>query len=194
MLDDEKRLLTVTDLKQYIYCARIAYYQGCLPTIRPTTYKMEAGSRRHESEPKRALRRTMTIPDIGEAERHFDVIVQSTELGLSGQIDEVVVYADKLIPVDYKLAKTAGQHFKVQLAAYAMMAEETFTLPVPHGLIYLIPKRQAVEVTISKRLRQQVREAVGQIRHLVDTESMPPPTPYRQRCIDCEFRRFCNDV
>lgn len=194
MLDDNKRLFTVTDLKQFSYCARIVYYHGCLPDIRPTTYKMEAGIRRHEHEQKRALRRTMTIPDIDRAERHFDVPVQSTELGLSGQIDEVIVFEDHLIPVDYKLAKNVGQHFKLQLAAYAMMAEATFALPAPHGFLYLIPKRQSTEVTISKRLRQTVYDSLEQMRHLIDTEAMPQPTPYRQRCIDCEFRRFCNDV
>ena len=40
---------TVTDLKQYEYCPRIVYYTYCLPLIRPTTFKMEAGVQAHET-------------------------------------------------------------------------------------------------------------------------------------------------
>jgi CRISPR-associated exonuclease Cas4 len=194
MPDGNATLFTVTDLKQFSYCPRILFYQVCLPDVRPITLKMEMGQRRHEDEPKRALRRNMRLEGIHSARREFDVSVQSEELGLSGQIDEVLVFDDGLMVVDYKLAKTAGQHFKVQLAAYAMLAEATYDLPVLCGILYLIRKREAVEVTISTRLRNQVRRTLDEMRQIAATETMPAPTPNRRACVDCEFRRFCNDV
>ena len=194
MLDVDFPLWTVTDLKQYMYCARIAYYHTCLPDIRPTTRKMQSGIRRHEDEHKRSLRRTMNLPNLESAQRLFDVPVQSDDLHLSGQIDEVILYDDCIIPVDYKLAKKAGRHFKVQLAAYGMMAEETFGLPARKGLLYLIRSRQTVEVSLTTHWRQQVRKAITAIEQISVSEHMPPPTAHRQRCRDCEFRRFCNDV
>jgi len=194
MPDGNSTLFTVTDLKQFIYCPRILYYHACLPDVRPITVKMEMGQRRHEDEPKRALRRTMRLENIASARREFDVPVQSEGLGLSGQIDEVLFFDDSLIVVDYKLAKVAGQHFKVQLAAYTMLAEATFHLPALRGILYLIPKREAVEVTISSRLRQQVKDTLNAMRRIAETEVMPETTANRRACVDCEFRRFCNDV
>lgn len=194
MPDSDQTLFTVTDLKQFMYCGRILYYHTCLPDIRPVTYKMQAGVRRHETEHKRSLRRTMRLPEIDSAQREFDIALQSSEIGLSGQIDEVIFMQDMIIPVDYKLAKKASLHFKVQLTAYAMMLEETFGLPAPTGILYLIQKRDAVEVTISRTLRRKVLDALSEMRQIAETEAIPVPTKNRRACLDCEFRRFCNDV
>ncbi len=194
MPDGNDTLFTVTDLKQFMYCPRILYYHTCLPDVRPVTYKMQAGVRRHEDEHKRSIRRTMNLPEIETAERRFDVPVQSLTLGLSGQVDEVIFWDDMLMPIDYKLAKKAGQHFKVQLGAYAMMLEETYHLPAVNGALYLIPKRETVEVSITRRLRTKVTDAIAAMRSITDSEMMPEPPKYRHVCLDCEFRRFCNDV
>lgn len=194
MPDGNPTMFTVTDLKQFMYCERILYYHTCLPDIRPVTYKMQAGIRRHEDEHKRSLRRTMQLPEIRRAEREFDVAVTSDKLGLSGQVDEVLFLDDMIIPVDYKLAKKANQHFKVQLAAYAMMLEETFDLPASRGILYLIQKRESVEVNITRGLRNHVVEAIDRMCAISETESMPEATNNRRACLDCEFRRFCNDV
>jgi len=195
VLDDTDRLLfTVTDLKQYFYCHRIFYYQACLPAVRPLTYKMAAGIEAHESEPKRAARRSLNLLTDAPGQRHFDLRVQSDRLGLSGQIDEVIETAQTWIPVDYKLAKREGQHFRAQLAAYAMLLEETFNVEVKRGFLYLIPVRKTVEISITAKLRGEVEQALAAMRQIAERETMPPPTEWRQRCADCEFRRFCNDV
>ena len=194
MPDGNATLFTVTDLKQFIYCPRILYYHACLPDVRPVTLKMEMGQQRHDDEPKRALRRTMRLPGIESARREFDVAVQSQALGLSGQIDEVLFFDDGLVVVDYKLSKTPGRHFKVQLAAYAMLAEAAFNLPAMCGILYLIRKRESVEVSMTARLRQQVVSTLTEMRRIATTESMSEATSNRRACVDCEFRRFCNDV
>lgn len=194
MLDTTADLFTITDLKQYIYCPRVFYYHSCLPDIRPTTYKMEAGIQAHTTEPKRAIRRSAGHIEGTLVERHFDVWLQSATLGLSAKIDEVIQTSAGWFPVDYKLSRKAGYHFKVQLAAYALLVEESKTTRVKSGYLYLIPLRKVVEVPVTAKLRRTVRQALAAMRHIAATEAMPPPTDWRQRCVDCEFRRFCNDV
>ena len=195
MLDYEDAwLFTITDLKQYTYCPRVFYYQVCLPHIRPMTYKMQAGVEAHADEPKRALRRSFEPYGAQEGKRHFDVALQSKALGLTGLVDEVVETATELMPVDYKLARKVGYHYKIQLTAYALLLEEAYERTVKSGFIYLIPRQKTVEVTITPKLRRQVRRMLREMRKIAETEHMPPPTDWRQRCADCEFRRFCNDV
>lgn len=194
MLDDELLLFTVTDLKQYTYCARIFYYHACLPDVRPVTYKMQASIAIHETEPKRAARRSLNPIGAADGSRQFDVSVQSTKLRLSGQIDEVIETPDEIVPIDYKLAQAEGQHFKMQLTAYALLLEETRQKPVTRGFLYLIPKRKAIEVSITPRLRASVYAALMDMENIAVHEQMPPATDWRRRCADCEFRRFCNDV
>ncbi len=194
MLDGNALYFTITDLKQYIYCPRILYYHTCLPDVRPVTYKMEAGIEAHSDERKRAARRSLKMVNATEGQRHFDLLVSSANLGLSGQIDEVVETEDQLVPVDYKLARQAGYHFKMQLTAYALLLEDTFQKRVSRGFIYLIPSRKALEVQITLKLRTDVQRALDEMRNIMDREQIPSPTEWRQRCVDCEFRRFCNDV
>ena len=197
MLDDSTEtdwLFTVTDLKQYMYCPRVFYYHVCLPHIRPITYKMEAGQEAHAAEPKRALRRSFRPYGAERGQRLFDVAIQSPTLALSGAIDEVVDIGTEAIPVDYKLAKKASYHYKIQLTAYALLLESEHGAHVERGFLYLIPLRQAVEVPITAKMRRQVRRALREMKTIATTERMPSATKWQQRCPDCEFRRFCNDV
>jgi CRISPR-associated exonuclease Cas4 len=194
MIDSDTLLFTITDLKQYIYCPRIFYYHVCLPRIRPVTYKMQAGIAAHETERTKAARRSFHMVQALSGERRFDVSVVDYDLGLTGQIDEVVQTSGEWIPVDYKLARNDGYHFKIQLAAYAMMLAQTTEVPVERGYLYLIPARKAIEVQITPKLRREVRQALTEMRHIFEREKMPSATEWRQRCLDCEFRRFCNDV
>jgi CRISPR-associated exonuclease Cas4 len=192
--DAESNLFTVTDLKQYDYCRRILYYHRCLPDVRPTTTKMEVAIRRHEEEPKRALRRTMHLEGLENAERHFDVPLISARLGLVGQVDELMWHEEQLIPVDYKLARREHPHFRLQLAAYGLMAEEQFKTPIRFGLLYLIQARKTVRIPFSSQLRKKVVDAVTEMRRIAAEETMPPPPDSIRPCLECEFRRFCNDV
>lgn len=193
--------LEVTDMKQYAYCPRVVFYHYCLPDIRPTTFKMEAGIAAHVDEAEREGRRSLRAYGLAMGERHFDVWVQDDDLGVRGRLDMAVVVPDRaapdaeLIPVEYKLSeRTPGRHFKIQLAMYGMLLEATWGIPVRRGFIYLIPLRKAVEVRITTVLRRQVRDEIAAIRTMIATETIPEPPSNRRSCVNCEFRRFCNDV
>ncbi|MEA3338745.1 MAG: CRISPR-associated protein Cas4 [Chloroflexota bacterium] len=192
-------VFTVTDLKQYTYCPRIVYYVYCLPLIRPMTYKMEAGIAAHEKAGKKEQRRTLAAYGLEGGTRHFDVWVESPILGLRGRMDMVIEVAGEdgreLIPVEYKQTRRGvGRHIKQQLAAYGMMLEETWEGDVHRGFVYSLLKRKSEEVKLTRRLRGQVRETVTVMREMVEREVMPAPPRSRRQCVNCEFRRFCNDV
>ncbi len=194
MLDDAQ-VFTVTDLKQFGYCPRILFYERCLPHVRPRTYKMDAGRDAHQDEQRRAVRRVLVGDPTLQGERFFNVAVQDTALGLHGSVDEVVRTASgSLIPVDYKLAQQASRHYKLQLAAYALLLEAKSGKPVTHGFLYLILTRKLVRVDITPALRETVRAMLVMMRTMIEQERMPEPPLERQRCAACEFRRFCNDV
>lgn len=191
--------LQVTDLKQYAYCPRIVYYQNCLPGVRPTTYKMQAGIKAQDQVNDLEKRRSLRAYAVLEGTRHFHVSVQSPRLGLSGQIDLVVESGEgdtrRLTPVDFKLSRRKpGHHFHLQLAAYALLLEETWQAPAPEGYLYLIPRKESIRVEITTRLRRAVTKQVDEIRQMLEAGRMPDPTSRRGQCVNCEFRRFCNDV
>jgi CRISPR-associated exonuclease Cas4 len=191
--------LQVTDLKQYAYCPRIVFYQTCLPGIRPTTYKMTAGIAAQDQVTSLEKRRSLRAYDIIEGVRHFNVSLQSDRLGLTGQVDLVVESgvgeSRRLTPVDFKLSrKKPGRHFHLQLACYAMLLEECWGAPAEVGYLYLIQSKESIRVEITTRLRRDVTKQIAEIRRLLQAEEMPAPSNQRSTCVNCEFRRFCNDV
>lgn len=190
-------LIEVTDLKQYDYCPRIPFYRYCLPRIRPITYGMKEGIQSHTEEAAREERRSLRAYGLADGERVFDVLLRSEALGMVARID-LAIRRDEVpeaIVVDYKLSReAAGSHFRLQLAAYALMLEEAWRLPVRRGFIYHIPQRQAEEVAITPGLRAKVSRVRSAILASVLHERIPPPPSRRAKCVSCEFRRFCNDA
>lgn len=195
----EQWLLRVTDLKQYDYCPRVVYYEHCLPKLRPVTYKMTAGIAAQERVTALEERRSLRTYGLTSGERHFNVTVSSAQLGFTGQID-MVIDTDQsggrtLIPIDFKLSRhTGGRHFRIQLTAYALLLEEAWQAPVAQGMLYFIPTKRVVPVPITAPLRRTTRRHLAEMRQMIAHQAMPAPTPHRGRCVNCEFRRFCNDV
>jgi len=194
-------LLEVTDLKQYTCCPRIVYYRYCLPRVRPVTYSMEEGLRSHLEEENREERRSLRNYGISDGERAFHLSIQSTQLGLSGRVDLAIATPSRAannaeaFVVEYKLSEQkAGPHFALQLAAYALLVEEAWGIPVKKGFLYSIPLRKAEAVRITPQLKNKVVQTASLIRQIVDSEIIPPPPVSQRRCVTCEFRRFCNDV
>ena len=188
-------IVTVTDVKQWLYCPRVAYYQRCLPNVRPTTYRMRAAGEAHLDEADRERRRSLRTYGLDDGERAYEVEITSTRLGLRGKIDLVVRRESEIIPIEYKdSADRAGQHLLIQLAAYGLLLEEATGLSARRGFLYFIPTRRSLAVALGEELKEAARAAIESLQTMVARESMPPPTPWRRRCAVCEFRRFCNDV
>ena len=197
----ESNTFEVTDLKQWVYCPRVVYYRYCLPDVRPVTVLMEAGIAGHRDEGAREERRSLRPYGLTEGERAFDLALRSERLGLRGRLDLAVAVPGRTTPgaeavvVEYKDSeRAAGAHFKLQMAAYALLLEEAWGLPVRRGVFYAIPTRQVEPVTITAALRRKVAQTVSDLRAAVVGERLPEAPESRRPCVSCEFRRFCNDV
>lgn len=192
---DPARFLEVTDLKQFVWCPRIPFYRYCLPRVRPVTYAMREGILSHQEESAREERRSLRAYGLKEGERVFDLALRSSRLGLVGRLDLAIRLGEEAIVVDYKLTRDPlGPHYRVQLAAYALLLEENWQVPVTRMFIYHIPLRRAEETPLTPQLRRKVITTADAIQQLVIEERMPPPCAQRSHCVTCEFRRFCNDA
>lgn len=197
MLDDDLTYpIRVTDLKQWAYCPRVFYFHHCLPDVRPTTFKMQAGVQAGRSEQGREERRSLRTYGITAGEREFDVPLHSARLGLRGEVDMLITVTEtgEVIPVDYKLARIPGAHFRLQIVVYGILIEEMRNISVQRGFLYEIPLRRAEEIKIDARMRKKAEQAVRAMGHIAESETMPAPVRNRAKCVSCEFRRFCNDV
>lgn len=187
----------VIDLKQFVYCPRVLYYQTVLPDVRPITYKMEAGIEAHQAAAGREKRRSLRTYGLANGRRTFNVPVYNPALMLSGEVDMVIETDTELIPVDYKQAKKVGSHHKLQLMAYGRLletADPQNPKTVKRGFLYLIPSRKTVEVRFTPQLRRRLDNALHAMRQIAQQQQFPSPAASPAQCVDCEFRRFCGDT
>jgi CRISPR-associated exonuclease Cas4 len=190
--------LAVSDLKQYLYCPRVPYFQHVMPVPRPVTYKMKHGTLQHVELDRLEKRRGLKSYGLRNGERLFHHAINSEALGLHGVLDLVIRYEwqgeTRYLPVEFKYQEgRVHTNVKYQLTAYAMMLEEKYGTPVHEGVVYHIPTRSFRRVSLSDEMRQHVRNTLSAIRNMFVTESFPMPYS-RKRCTDCEFRRYCNDI
>lgn len=107
----------------------------------------------------------------------------------------LILTPDACYPVDFKDTEGgARRNHRVQLTAYALLAEEAFGLPAPQGFIYLVPRKAVVTIDLREADRQEVRDALAGMRRMIAEEALPPPTLVRARCVACEYRNYCGDI
>ena len=188
--------LRVSDLKQYIYCPRIIYFYYVLPIPRRVTKKMEYGRLEHFEVKQLEKRRKFKAYGLLDGARDFQVFLQSSRLGLHGQLDMAITAASgEVYPVEFKHSiSRKGLHQKYQLAAYAMLLEEKFEKPVRYGFIYLIPSKTVIPLEITVNMREHVKKVLSAIRKVIAGEKIPAYVRSKQRCIDCEFKNYCADL
>lgn len=97
--------IAASDLRQYVYCARVVYYRYCVPVKPPPTYKMVEGKLQHERVEELEHRRSLRAYGLSDGERVFHVRMGSERLGVSGLVDMIIVRRHEVIPVEFKLTE-----------------------------------------------------------------------------------------
>lgn len=188
-------LLTVSHLKQFIYCRRIFYYQTVEDLRPPSTGLMKRGLTLQEEFERLEPRRVLSRYGLAEAARHFSVFLSDAEVGLSGQADLVLEASDRLAVVEFKAsAAPLAENHRFQLAAYALLAEAQYGKPCPKAFALFVDRGEMEEFEVDGLLREGVKRLGAEMREVLRDQQFPPPTTVRQRCVDCEFRNFCGDV
>jgi len=187
--------LTVSDIKQFLYCPRIGYFRTVLPVEHAATFKMEHGKEMHDLLDRLEKRRTLARYRLKEGIREFHVHVFSHRLGLSGVVDMIFRTPEGIIPVEFKAStREPGINHKYQLVAYAMLLEDVFQAQIRSGFIYLVPTEKIHLVPITASSREYVKGILGAIRNMIRHQQIPVPTRSRRRCRECEFANFCRDM
>ncbi len=187
--------LRVNDLKQFEYCPRIVFYNTVMPVERKITVKMERGKDEEFKLDALEKRRTLRRYELATGERHFHVWLDSPKLALSGKLDLLIVSAKGHFPVDFKYTRgRPHRNHLFQLTGYALLVEEKFQTPVGTGFIYLAPLQEIIAINLTRPLKEQTVNFLAEIRGMIREGILPPPTPVRARCQECEFRNYCGDI
>ena len=171
-------LVQVSELQEFVYCARRFYYQRYHDEI-GTPYELVDGRSKHENQSKRGNWIT---------ERYF----RSEDLGLHGKLDLIETDSDVLTPVERKRAES-GEYYpsdEVQLAGYCMLLEAAIEEPVNVGYIYLYSTDERHAIRITEEHRRTVEEIITRIEQMT-VDTIPPFTDNPNKCEACSARTYC---
>lgn len=187
--------LRVSDLKQFVYCPRIVFYNYVMPVEKKTTFKMEYGKIAEDKIDRLESRRKLKRYGLSGGKREFHKQVYSKKYGLSGKVDLLIETASSCYPVDFKytISQPRKNHL-YQLLGYAVILEDTHNCNVDKGFVYLIPKEDAVVFDLSSELKEETKKLIDEIRQMIYCQQTPPPVKERVKCLDCEYRNFCGDI
>lgn len=192
------KMITVSDVKQYLYCPRIIYFDHVLHVPKPFDQKLETGKEKHDSITAKEKRRKGALfydPELDQAEKMFRVALESNNLGLRGILDYLVKTKQEFIPVDYKFGFSHNGcihlNHKYQLVAYAILVEENFKTIVRRGFIHYSRDRVNAQIDLSDEIRRRTLKMIREIGQIIEEEIEPVSTKNPGRCIDCEYSRYC---
>lgn len=188
-------ILSVSELKQYVYCPRIFHFLALQPVRPPSTGLMRRGRRLQEEFDRLEPRRVLSRYGLSQAQRHFSLALTDPGLALTGQVDLLLEAPDHLAIVEFKASSAPlAENHCCQLAAYALLAERAFCKPCPTAFAIFVDRSDIEEIPVDDNLRRRVRKMLAEMRELIQAPCFPPASDVRTRCTNCEYRHFCGDV
>jgi len=185
------QLFTAGDIKNYAYCPVIIYITHTLGIREVETEYMAYG---REKEVENTIIAAIKLTNAVEVKRRVNV--KSKTLGLSGIVDYVLVTkTGELIPLDIKWSeapKSPKTNHVLQLAAYALMLEESLGAPVKMGLLYYITSKggRIYRIFITSELKRRLENTIKDMVNIIKKGPINIKIN-KKKCISCNYKPYC---
>ena len=180
-----------------------AQYYLQLEEIRPILrYRLKIEENQRRSKAVKMAKRGIAFEKIFEEllPWQLEIGVGSTELGITGRVDQVYKINNTLIPIDFKTHRSRiaalmlrDSHFE-QLAVYAVLLEEKFPeYSVSKGIIKYTEDLHDEKFNITNKAKKNVIEHIKQARELINKNQLPPKLSGEEsiKCKTCYLKKFC---
>ena len=198
--DIAESFISVTDVKHYIYCPRLIYFDRVLHATPIFGSQQEESKESHEEQVAKELRRKDAVYYSSEfvgAQKLLFATLCSDALGLQGNVDLIIHTArGEFIPVEYKnmnsdRGRVCMDH-KYQLVAYALLIEENFGTTVKQGIVNYLPETQILQFEITPTMKSHVKRVIGHIKRIIQDEDLPPIRVAKYKCQGgCGHKQTC---
>lgn len=186
--------MPVSLLRQWAYCPRIPFFREALGLSPVAPRWVESGTGYDAVQDALSGDRRFSSMSAAKMRPCRRVSLSDPVLRIHGIADLILLVDDRLYACDYKLeARRIERGARLQLAAYAIMAERLYGLPC-EALIVLTGKPMRLLVAKwSAELRAEVEAAIGQVRAILEAGILPASDAGPEKCGICEYLNYCND-
>ncbi len=198
MSEDVPECVRVVDLKHYLYCPRIIYFDRVLGAAERVSSQQMSSLKEHarlEELEKRRKGGLSYSRNFAEGSKKFRVRLFSERLNLEGVLDCLLICGKEVMPVDYKQMRSLRGgpwlDHKIQLTAYALLLEDAYNTVVRRGYIYYLPEELVVEVIFSEEMKNYVASLVKRVERILKEEELPPVKVDQSKCLGCGYYWVC---
>lgn len=197
LMDSKPYSVPISLLRQFCFCPRIPFYQACMQIDVKYPVWVSQGVSEHDRYEMLSKRRNLNKFGLDTLQyniRH-NVYLHSEDLRMHGVCDSILsTDSDKYI-VEFKLSDREKLNLaeKVQLTAYAIVAEEMYGLKIAKGFILIGKKGKTFIVDIDKGLRDKTLSIRDHVIDIVEKDIMPNSAATERKCCQCEYFNFCAD-
>lgn len=198
--DISEPLVSVTDIKHYVYCPRIVYFERVLHTKPQLGSQQEEGGEVHEEYVRKELRRKDAIyysPEFKGAMKLLFTPLASRHLSLQGIVDCIIkTEKGEYIPIDYKNTPSDKRRIwmdhRYQLTAYGLLIEENYNTTVKRGYINYIPENLIIPLEITINMKNYVKNIIEKIKNIIREEKLPQIRVAKHKCTGgCGYKNIC---
>ena len=177
--------ISVSDLKDYLFCPSILWIKRFLGYREPATRSMLIASEEIDASYKERVAERLGLPRPWRIE----IELRDPETGLVGSID-LVAGSKRVVVAEIKRYKRKRyQHFRTQLLAYAYLANKLIA-PVERALL-IQEEEIELDIPITKQHLEAIEKILRKIRETIEREEPPPTNKTEKQCTPCQYKRIC---
>lgn len=188
-------MLTVTDLKNYIYCPRIIYFKNIHKLSEPLQNNtlVERGNDFHKKrfKYKNYLKKRFKEFEFNKKE----VKLYDKSINVCGIVDEIFFSSKEAMPVEYKFSNYTGEVYEtnlIQLTLYALLIRKTYNINVFKGcIIYTRNKVECVEILFEDEDFINCLKNIKKLKEAFIREDIPKLNQNIEKCNSCYFKKIC---
>jgi CRISPR-associated protein Cas4 len=126
-----------------------------------------------------------------------EMAVQSASLRLTGIIDRVDMFKNSYTPFELKTGKAPSDGVwpghRLQMAAYLLLLQDRFNLPVNTGYITYLDTQKTVPVVMNPFLENTIKETTQKVISLIESKELPDFCHNDNKCRVCGLKTKCFD-
>jgi len=124
-------------------------------------------------------------------------LVKLEDSNLSGVVDRIEVYEDKVIPIEVKLGSGPKEGVwpgdRIQVESFIILSEKEFGKKVPYGLINYVESEKIRNVLNNEFIGEYIRGLIEDIEKTLKGD-LPDFVKNRKKCIRCPLRERCYSI
>ncbi len=194
--------LTPTDVKQFVFCPRVTFFNRVMRLKAIMDSQQEDARDAHGRIERLEARREKVLKHefpFAISEKLFDLSLVSTNMRVQGRVDMLLISTTgEYIPVEFKVMKSQRGHVlldhKYQVVVLALLIEEIYDKIVRRAIVYYMLDDKIVLMPISDSMKARGKNYLHRIWKMIESEEMPPP---RRNCsrvrVGCGFSDKCTD-